>query len=331
MRVYVGLAIAAVLGLANLAQAVPFDAKDVSADVKWGAHVDVDALMASSSMKKVHEQIMKEHPDAESALAMVRTLWRFDPRTDLHGVTVYGTQLKKDTGVAIVRAKVDQKFLLEMVKLAPEYKSSTYGKFDVHTWLHGKKRENAVFFKPDVMVFGGSLDEVKAALDVLDGTKPNFAAKTREHPMEIPPGTILLAGAHGLSEADLPCKSPLLKQTDSALFFVGEHEGNVFVRGGLKVKQDEVAAKIENVVKGALAFASLARIDDAEALKLIDAVKVHKSSDNAVSINAQAPVDAVWAQIQKEHAKKKAEMKEHGDGKIMEDIHGSLRRHLHGN
>lgn len=329
MRVCVGLAIAAVLGLAGLAQAVPFDAKDVSADVKWGAHVDVDALMASSSMKKVHEQIMKEHPDAESALAMFRTLWRFDPRTDLHGVTVYGTELKKNTGVAIIRAKVDQKLLLDMVKLAPEYKPSTYGKYEIHTWLHGKKRENAAFFKPDVMVFGQSLDELKAALDVLDGTKPNFTAKTQEHAMEIPPGTILTVGVHGMSEADLPCKSPLLKQADSALFFVGEHEGNAFIRGGLKVKQDEIAEKIESVVKGVLAFASLARIDDAEALKLIDAVKVRRS-DKAVSIDAQAPVDAVWAQIQKEHARKKAEMKEFSEGKIMEDVHGAIRRHLHG-
>ena len=36
----------------------------------------------------------------------------------LHGITIYGTQLKKETGVAIVRAKVDQKFLLDLGKQA---------------------------------------------------------------------------------------------------------------------------------------------------------------------------------------------------------------------
>jgi hypothetical protein len=329
MRACLGLTISAVLGLVNLAQAGPFDAKQVPADAKWGAHLDVDALMASSSMKKVQAQIMKEHPDAESALAMIRTLWRFDPRTDLHGITVFGTQLKKDTGVAIVHAKVDQKFLLEMVKLAPEYQASTHGKFDLHSWKHGKKRENAAFFKPDVMVFGGSPDELKAALDVLDGTKPSLAQKTEGHPMDIPPGTILAAGVHGLSESDLPCESPLLKQADAAMVFAGEREGNVFVQGVLKVKQDDVAAKIENVAKGILAFASLAKLDDPDATKLIDAVKV-RLSDKAVSIDAQAPVDALWAQIQKEHAKQKAEKKAHGHGQIMEDLHGALQKHLHG-
>ena len=38
------------------------------------------------------------------------------PMTDLHSITIYGTQLKKDTGVAIIHAKVDQKLLLDMVK-----------------------------------------------------------------------------------------------------------------------------------------------------------------------------------------------------------------------
>jgi hypothetical protein len=329
MRMFLGLAVAAVLGLVTVAQAGPFDAKQVSAELKWGAYLDVDALMASNSMKKVKDQIMKEHPDAESALGMLRTMWRFDPRTDLHGITVYGTQLKKDTGVAIVNAKVDQKFLLEMAKQLPQYQTSAYGKFEVHSWMHGKKRENAAFFKPDVMVFGGSLDELKAALDVLDGAKPNISQKTPEQPVELPPGTILAIGVQSLSEADLPCESPLLKQADGALIFVGERNGNLFVQGTLNVKQEEIAAKLENVVKGALAFVSLAKFDDPDATKLIDSVKVSRSN-KSVSIEAQAPVDAIWAQIQKEHAREKAEMKKHGHGELMEDIHGAIRNHIHG-
>ena len=79
---------------------------------------------------------------------MLRNLWRFDPCTDLHGITIYGTQLKKDTGVAVIRAKVDQKLLLDMVKITPEHEVSTYGKYELHSWLKdGKKRENAAFFQ----------------------------------------------------------------------------------------------------------------------------------------------------------------------------------------
>jgi len=99
MRAYLGLA-AVVLGFGGLAQAGSLDLKQVSADAKWAAHLDVDALTASSMFPKVRDQILKEHPEAESKLALVRNLWRFDPYTDLHGITIYGTQLKKSTGVA---------------------------------------------------------------------------------------------------------------------------------------------------------------------------------------------------------------------------------------
>jgi len=311
MRVFVGLAAAAVLGFAGLAQASPLDLKQVSAEAKWAAHLDVDALMASKSMQKVREQIRKDNPQAEAGLAMIRTMFRFDPTTDLHGVTIYGTQLKKDTGVAVIRAKVDQKFLLDLVKNVPEYKTSQYGKYELHSWVkEGKKHENAAFFQPDVIVFGGSLDEVKAALDVLDGTKPNITAKAETLAGALPPGTILVAGAHDLGEADLHVESPLSKQADSVMLVVGEQQGEVVVRGTLTVKDAEVAKQLKTVADGALAFASLAKMDDADALKLIGAVKV-SLADKVISVEAQAPVDAVWAQIQKEAAKKKAEMEKH--------------------
>jgi hypothetical protein len=310
MRVYVGLALAAVLGLAGLAQAGPVDLKQVAADAKWAAHLDVNALMASKSLEKVRAEVFKQHPNAEAGLAALRTLWRFDPRTDLHGITIYGTQLKKDTGVAIIRAKVDQKFILEIVKAAPAYATTKYGKYDLHSWMKdGVKQENATFFQPDVIVFGNSLDELKAALDVLDGTKPNFASQGHVSADAVPPGTILVAGIRDLGNAQLPLKSPVVKEAESLLVIIGEKDGQLFVRKSLEMKQADIAKQIKTVVDGALAFASLARIDDPEALKLIAAVKVNLA-DKTVSIEAQAPVDDIWNQIQKEHAKKWAATKQ---------------------
>jgi hypothetical protein len=326
MRAYYGLAVAAVLGFASLAQATPLDLKLISADVKWAAHLDADALMASKLVQKAREQFFKEHPEAESGLAMMKNLWRFDPRTDLHAVTIYGTQLKKDTGVAIIQAKVDQKFLLDMVKLAPEYKSSKYGDYELHSWLKdGKKPQNAAFFKPDVLVFGNSIDELKAALDVLDGKKPNVTAnKGGDWVAKLPPGIIFIAGAHHLGEAELHVESPLSKQADSVALIVGEYQGQFSVHATLNVKQAEVAKQIKAVVDGAIAMASLAKIDDPDALKLIGDVK-SSLNDKSVSVEIQAPVDDVWAQLQKEIAKKKAEMKDHGHDRVLERIHKHLQ------
>jgi hypothetical protein len=316
MRVYVGLAVAAVLGFAGLAQATPLDLKQISADAKVAAHLDVDGLLASKGMAKVREQVLKEHPQIESGLAMLRTMWRFDPTTDLHGITIYSTQLKKDTGVVIIRAKVDQKFMLDMVKMAPEHKVTQHGKYELHSWLKdGKKQENATFYQPDVLVFGNSLTELQDALGVLDGTKPNITATTHISADALPPGSIFTVGIRELSGANVPLESPLAKQVESALLIVGENQNQVFVRGALTMKQAEIVKQIKTVADGALAFASLARMDDADALKLIAAVKV-TAADKVVSLEAQASVDDVWAQIQKEHARKKAEMEHHSGRRV---------------
>ena len=170
-----------------------------------------------------------------------------------------------------------------------------------------------VFYKPDIMVFGASVDEVKAALDVLDGKKPSFVGTESGLSLEIPPGTVLVAGATGLAEANLPHKSPLAKKADAIVLAIGENEGNVFVVGQLVAKQPEIAQELKTVLDGALALAAIAKSDDADALELIHAAKV-TVADKAVSLEWRAPVEAVWDQGQKACAMWKAsqEGRSHG-------------------
>jgi hypothetical protein len=59
------------------------------------------------------------------------------------------------------------------------------------------------------------------------------------------------------------------------------------------------------VAEGALSLATLAKMDDADAMKLIGAVKVTQA-DKSVTVEAKTPVDLLWTLIQKEVAKKLA-------------------------
>ena len=303
MRVYLGLAMAAVLCFAGTARAEPLDLKQVAADSKWVAHLDFDALHSSAVAKKAIEQIKKNHPEVEKRLAKFRETWKLDPSKDLHGITFYGTQLKKETGVAIVHAKVDQQLVLEKAKLAPEHRVSTYGNHELHTWLHakGSKHERSMtgtFFKPDVLIFGGSTAEVMAALDVLDGKNPSLAGKDSPLTGAVPPGTIFVARVVGLADANLPCKSPLVKQLESLSLALGENQGESFFDAKLTVKQTGVAEQLKAVVEGGRAMAVLMHGDDAEAVKLLNAVKV-TAADKALSVEWKAPAEAVWTHVQK--------------------------------
>jgi hypothetical protein len=310
----------AFLGLATLVQAEPLNMKDLSADAKWAAHLDVDALLASTIGKKADQHICQNFPKAKEHLAMLTAVCNFNPATDLHGITIYGTQLKRKTGVAIVHAKVDQNRLLEKALAAPDHQKTAYGKYELHSWSHGKgsKHERnmiGTFFKPDVLVFGSSPDEVKAALDVLDGTKPNFSSKETGLTLSIPSGTFLVAGVTGLSESELPCKSPLAKKTDAVVLAIGEEQGNVFVTGQLMAKDPEISREIKTVLDGGVALAKIMKSDDADLMKLIDAVKV-TAVDKAVNVEWRAPADQVWIGVQAVIAKAKkahAERREHKD------------------
>lgn len=309
MRTRLALAIAVTLGLVGAVRAEPLSLQQIPADVKWAAHLDVDALRASSLPQKARQQILQSHPEAERHLAMVCDVWNFDPRTDLHGLTIYGTQIKPNSGVAIVNAKVDQDLLLEKVQQAPDHRTTKYGKYELHSWTHAVGAPNqrpmtGTFYKPDVLVFGATVDEVKAALDVLDGTKPNFLSQAPATglTLSIPAGSILVAGVTGLAGVDLPCKSPLTKQTDTIVLTVGESQGDVFVVGQIIAKTAEVAQQLKTVADGALALASLAHNGDVEAMKIVNAVNF-SVSDKAVNVEFRAPVDIVWANAEKAIAK----------------------------
>lgn len=303
MRRSLGLAMAVVLVLGSAVRAEPLAVQQIAADAKWAAHLDADALHASTLFQKARNEFLKQHPEAEMALAVVREVWRFAPRADLHGITLYGAQLKKDTGVALVHAKVDQNLLLERVRLAPNHQASAYGKYQLHTWLHaeGSRRQRnmtGTFYKPDVIIFGASVDEVKAAIDVLDGKKPNLADKEPTLASSIPPGTILCTGVSGVCDADLPHKPPVAKKIDSLMFAIGESQGDLFFHGMLKMKETDSAQQVKTILDGALAMASLMHGDDADAMKLIDAVQP-TLADKAITVEWHAPVDAVLAQAKK--------------------------------
>jgi hypothetical protein len=303
-----GFALAILLGLTALGRAEPLDLKHVAADATWLAHLDADALRASTLFQKAQQHFFEKHPDAQWHLSIIRDVWKFDPLTNLHSITLYGRQIKRQTGVAVVHAKVDQPLLLERAKQAPNHETATYGKYDLHSWTHAKgsrheRTMTGVFYKPDILIFGPSADEVKAALDVLDGTKPNLSGHATELGAPAPANSVFFAKAFGLAGADLPLEFPVIKQLDSLNVAVGEYQGQLFVQGKLTTKEAATAQQVKAVIEGGLALSALSHHEDAEAIKLLGAVKVAQA-DKTVSVEWLATVDAAWAQAQKELARR---------------------------
>jgi hypothetical protein len=309
MRLW-GSTLAALLGLATVAQAASLDLRDVSADAKWLAHVNVDVMRDSVVVRNAYCAVLEKCPAAENHFVKARDEWGMDPRTDLHGMTFYGSQIGKHEGILILKADVDQKKLEEKAEKAPEHKASKHGDVTLHSWIdrHDKRHEHRVwgaFFKSDVLVFAASEDELKKALDVLAGKAPSLEGKDSPLAGKAPEGATVVARLTGLAEADLPVKSPLVKQTERICLAMGENQGESFFDGRMVAKTKEVAEQVKAVVEGGRAMALLQHGSDAAATKLISAMKV-EVNDATVTVTFRAPAEEVWAQVAK-HAQEMAE------------------------
>lgn len=299
------IAVALGLILGNVALAGPLDPKQVAGDAQWVVHVDTNAMQASSVVKRAYQALVEQHPlgkIGEAILDKSRGIMGMDPRKDLHAVTAYGKKVGREEGVLIIHADVDQKLLTDKAKQAPGYRTTTHGSYELISWNHidprGRRPVTGVFYKPNVMVFSGSPEEVKAAIDVmdgkakgLDGASPLAAAA--------PAGTTILVRALGIGQAPLPGNPPFGKQLDSLSVVMGEGNGASFLHARLTVKSAETAAQIKDILLGIRALGLLHVGDDPKAKALAEALKVGSDS-GSVSVDFEAPADAVWEHVQKD-------------------------------
>lgn len=301
MRVW-GSVVALVLGWAVVAQAEPLNLKQIPADAKWLAHVDVDAMRDSAVVERFYHECVARLKDAEEHFDKARERIGMDPRSDLHGITLYGSKICKDEGVMIVHANVDKELLLRKAEKAPSHEVTDYKDFQIHTWMHQKgkheKKVAGAFFKDDVLVFGSTVDKVKQALDVLKGEASSLEGKDSPLAQGTPAGTLFVARAIDLAEAEAPCKSPLVKKSKQLSLVKGEHEGQWFVEGTLVADSPDVADQVKQVIEGARAMVLLQHGTDDESKNLINQFKVNVQ-DSTVKIEFRAPADAVAKKIEK--------------------------------
>lgn len=269
----------------------------------------MDALRASTVMQKAYQKCLDMHKDAEKKMDMVREMVGMDPRKDLHGVTAYGKDTNKEHGVLIVHADVNQKLLRERAAKAPDHRTTAYGSYELHSWTHKcwKKESRTVvgaFYRPNVMVFAGCGDAVKAALDVLDGKRPGITG--RESPLagRTLPGSILVGRA---SAIDPRTQCPVLKQAESFRIALGESKGESFYRARLVMKSTEAVEQVKAIVEGFRALVSLQHGSDAQTMKLVNGLKVG-SEGKKLNVRWSAAAGDVWAVAEKA-VKKWAEQK----------------------
>lgn len=285
---------AIVVVLGAVAQAEPLITKQVAADAKWLVHADVDA-MKDAAVPRTVGTILLGLPGAAENLKKFSYAIGMDPAEHLHNVTIYGWRYAEDRGVVVVQAEVNQPRLTAFLKTRPGYRAESYGDHTLMAWTEnqGRKNEHATtgcFQRPNVMVFGRDPEEVRKALDVLDGSSPGLAEGGSLLAGQAPDGTMLEARALDLGDAKLPFKSPLVRKSKFLSVALGEHQSEAFAVARVVTESAEVANQVRAVLEGLLAMAELQFDSDPQMTKLVQAVIV-STNDETVTVECRGPAD----------------------------------------
>ncbi len=308
---------ALLLGLAATLSAAPVDFAQVAADAGWLAHLDVDGLRQATLFQKAYQRLVEDQPNVAKQLDALHALLAMDVRRDLHGMTLYGKRLGAAEGVLLVHADLDPKALAAKAQWLPEHKIIAYGAYELHTWADtdrkGPRRLLAgAFHRSTLVVFAPGVEELKAALDVLDGRSPRLAGDS-PLAVAVPPNTALLARAIRLADAELPFKSPLVTQSETISIALGEHEGTWFGEARLTLKSAQTAEQIRAILEALRAMGELQADDDTEVKTLLRRFRV-QPDDRTVIVEFRAPVEAVWSLVEREWNKNKARRRSPADG-----------------
>lgn len=303
-----GLAVALAIGwtvTAGAAKHGRLEREQVGANAKWVVHVDVAAAKNSAVMKAFWEDCIREVRGLREGLAMVREGLGVDIPGDLHAITLYGNDIGDDARTAVVRLHVDADALRK--RLADKAKQTEHRGHTIHhrTWRQDTPHAytTAMAVKDDKLVIAPSVDLVRRALDVIDGQADRLAG---DSPLvaEIPEGTICLARAIELGGMEIAGHIRILKQLDRYDDTSGEKEGRWCRRVRIKARSGEVAARLQDAIRGRVALAKVHFHEDKDILALLDKVQLAVDGDT-VRVTFEAPAGDVAGKVPKfcEHFK----------------------------
>jgi hypothetical protein len=305
------LTVGCLLGAIVSSRAGPLQRRDVVKDPVWVLHLDCDALRPTTVGKYLLSEM--EKPDAEKKVAEFQAIFGIDPRTALHGATLYGVSVAQEDGVLLCYADFDAARLTGLAEGAKEHRATTHGKHLIHSWLDEKKPEKdgvkprtyAAIHGGKLVIFGQKESRIAQALDVLDRTKPNLTASAQFGSFGDGGEKAIIVGA--ARKLDLPASDPnaaVLRQSRMASLRIGESQGQV--EGTLKLEADseEVAKQMASVGRGLVGLLALQK-DKPDNTKLAQGLSIQQEGAG-VTVKLSLPAGDLVGMMKTGAAKKAA-------------------------
>lgn len=290
--------------------AAPLQRTDVAATSAWVLHLDLDALRPTVIGQHILSEADK--PEAKAKLAIFQTLFNFDLRTQLHGVTLYGSSPAPEDGVLVLYADFDPARLVTLAQAAKDYQSSPHGQNVIHNWIDDKKKPKDGV-KPRVfaaiqgnrVIFGQRGETVARALEVVEGSLQNLSSGTNFSELGVAGnGHFIEAAALKMKLPDGDPNAAILKMSKSVQIVLGESAQQLNGRLTLVADNEEVAGSVQSIMQGLLSLARL-QTDKPESVQVANAITLAQDGSR-VAGNLILPATEVVKMMKADAARKAA-------------------------
>jgi hypothetical protein len=259
--------------------AEPIKHADVVSEPAWLFHIDFDALRGTVIGQHLLTEMNK--PEALNKLAAFQAVFNFDLRSQLHGVTIYGTSTSAEDGVMLVHADFDAARLTTLAQAANGYQSSTHRQHTIHSWID-EKRPAKSDLKPRVyaaihgnkVVFAHSQNRVAEALDVLDRVVPNLSSNAAFANFGND-GSFVHGAATKFDAKTGGPNAEVFRQSKGMRLAMGEKDRQLTTTLVLEVGNEEVARQLEAVCRGMVGLMAL-RQDRPELQRIAQAIAIRQ-------------------------------------------------------
>ena len=109
----------------------------MAAEPTFVLHLDCDGLRPTAIGQFLLAEMDK--PEAQGKVAAFQTIFNFDPRKQLHGLTLYSTGKAPEDGVLLAYGEFEPERLITLAKGAKDYQSTSYKEHTIHTWVNEQK------------------------------------------------------------------------------------------------------------------------------------------------------------------------------------------------
>ena len=280
----------------GIVSAGPIVPKDIAADAKWFGHVNCEALRSLQLVQNLKDKC-PIHKQCQAKMEELATKLGMNPMEDILGATLYSTRYDEQIGVALIYVKkLDREKMASLLKEKhPDDKTSEYGSHTLHMWTveHHEKKMNltGTCATDNLIVIGVDAEQVKLALDVLDGKKPCLA---EDAPLLKDIAKNALFACRGIDIPEAYHKTTrciVLQNCRAATVVWAEKDGQITGEYQFTTDSEETAKNFKAIVDGFKAMAELHCSNIPAIKKVMDGLKCNAKGDSFTAAFAASTGD----------------------------------------